>query len=90
MQTETISNLRNEIKAKEAERQKIARDTEDFLKFGRNHITVVPGFVTVSRNQTAEEKRLFNTPHPEERKNKTPIRSVAFVVKKHKNRSAAE
>lgn len=63
MQTETISNLKWAIQAKDQERQQIAQDVENFLKFGRNKITAVPGFTTANRPQSFEEKRLtFNNP----------------------------
>jgi hypothetical protein len=53
---------------------------DQFLKQG-NKITVVPGFTTVSRPQSVEEKRLASAPKP--------IRTVAFVLKRNKGRAEA-
>lgn len=80
MQIETTSNLKHEIIKKESARQILAQDIEQFLNQG-NQITVVPGFTTVSLPQSVEEKRLASAPKP--------IRSVAFVLKRHKGRAEA-
>jgi hypothetical protein len=53
---------------------------DQFLKQG-NKITVVPGFTTVSRPQSVEEKRQASAPKP--------IRTVAFVLKRNKGRAEA-
>lgn len=80
MQIETTSNLKHEIIKKESTRQTLAADMDQFLKQG-NQITVVPGFTTVSRPQSVEEKRLASAPKS--------IRTVAFVLKRHKGRAEA-
>lgn len=88
MQSETISNLKTQVTLKDAEREKIARDTEHFLQFGRNQITVLPGFTATMVHY--DERLPFNTPHkPENRKPPQKIRNVAFVVKKFKGRAEA-
>ena len=95
---ESTSSLKTYIQLKEQERKRIADDTERFLVFRRNNISVVKQGASAhnmaesmsAQQRNKSEYRKAQVIEVEAASAKKKIRTIAEVVRRHKKRSAAQ